>query len=194
MYTKKIVLFLLVSLVSLFSGCAHGPQQIWLAPSINVPPSGEGRGVPVALSVVDRRPFRSLGQSGAAKDPATELTTSQDIAAVVRQEIMKGLQAKGFVPVHGTVDEEVRLIVEVRSLEYTRAQGELTDKVNIQGILKAGAAKTRQQLEKTYRVVNTEQVLIAPSAETNARWINEALNDVLRQLLEDKELAAFMAD
>ncbi len=193
MKTLKILNCILASLALLLAGCAHTPQQVRLAPIVNVSPSVVDQGIRVTLGVLDGRPSRTLGHYGAINDPSTEITTSQDIAAIVKQEIIVGMRKKGFVVSNENVDGEVKLTVAVKLLEYSTAQGGLTDGVNIKSALKVVAIKNNKQLEKMYRIDNTERVLVAPSAETNERWINDALSDVLRQFLDDKELSNFLA-
>jgi hypothetical protein len=59
--------------------------------------------------------------------------------------------------------------------------------------LKAVASKNGKTYEKMYRTEKEERVVIVPTADTNEKWINEALSDVLKQLLYDDGLTIFLA-
>ena len=75
MKALKIINCILVSIALLLAGCAHTPQQVRLAPIVDVPPSVEGQGLMITIGVVDERPSRSLGHYGVVKDSSTEITT-----------------------------------------------------------------------------------------------------------------------
>jgi hypothetical protein len=45
-----------------------------------------------------------------------------------------------------------------------------------------------------YRTDKEERVVVVPTAETNEKWINDALSEVLRQLLEDSGLIMFLIE
>src|SRR4051812_47794592 len=77
------------------SGCAYVSQQAHLAPHPTVSPGDIGRGAPVVVRVVDARPTRRIGYRG-MDSKLGEITTEQDVAALVRQKIVEGLKVKGF--------------------------------------------------------------------------------------------------
>lgn len=183
--------FLTLALLFL-AGCAQSPQRVWLEPKLNVPPSSMGEGRVVAVDVVDRRSSPSLGNYGKSRDASTELSTEQDIALVVKQEVIAGMRKKGFVAVEEQANRDAKLNVEVQSLEYATSPNTWTGDVYIKSALKAVASKNGKTLEKMYRANFDKRVVVVPTATTNEQWLNEALGDVLRQLLEDRELSLFL--
>lgn len=174
------------------SGCAFNPQQVNLAPTVSVMSSSEGKAAAVAVHVVDERPSKSLGRRGTAYGAAAEITAAQDVGAVVQKEIIEGLRKKGFAATDENGSAGAKLSVEVRLLEYSTSQGFWTGGVNIRGALKAVATKNGKTYEKMYRTDKEERVAVVPTAETNAKWINGALSEVLRQLLDDSGLFMFL--
>ena len=187
--TSIVIVALLVS-----GGCAFKPQKANIAPTVSVMASSEGNGVAVAVRVSDERPSKTLGRRGTAYGAAAEITAAQDIAVVVQKEIIDGLKKKGFTTVDGNGTSNTKLSVEVRLLEYSTSVGFWTGGVNIKGALKAVAGKNGKVYEKMYRTDKEERVVVVPTAETNEEWINDALSEVLRQLLDDKELMMFLAN
>jgi uncharacterized lipoprotein YajG len=183
----------LLTFCALFAGCAFNPQTATITPTVAVMASSEGRGVTVGVRVVDERPSKSLGRRGTAYGAAAEITAAQDIATIVQNEIIEGLQKKGFSASDYSDSANPKLSVEVRLLEYSTSQGFWTGGVHIKGALKAIAVNSGKTYEKIYRTDQEERVVVVPTAETNEKWINEALSEVLRQLLDDHGLIAFLA-
>ena len=183
-----------VALLACMSGCAFTPQQATLAPAVNIVTSAEGKGVPVALRVVDERSSKSLGRRGTAYGAAAEITSAQDVAVIVQQQMIDGLKKKGFEPLDYDEGKSPRMTVEIRMLEYSTAQGFWTGGVQIQGAMKAIASKNGKMYEHMYRSEKKERVVVVPTAKTNEQWINSALSDVLNQLFEDSGLFTFLAN
>ena len=178
----------------LLAGCAQSPQRVWLEPKLNVPTSSLGEGKVVAVDVVDRRPSPSLGNFGKSRDASTELSTEQDVALVVKQEVIAGMRKKGFVAVEEQSNRDAKLNVEVQLLEYATSPNTWTGDVYIKSAMKAVASKNGKTLEKMYRANFDKRVVVVPTAANNEQWINEALGDVLRQLLEDRDLSSFLTE
>ena len=175
------------------SGCAFISQEVKFAPNVSVPSSDAGRGVSVAVRVVDERPKKALGHRGTAYGAAAEITTKDDLAEVVRTEIEKGLKAKGFGLAQFSQDYPVRLAIEVRLLEYTTSTGFWTGGIHTRGALKAVAAKNGKGYEKLYRIDDEERVIIVPTSDHNEQRINDALGKLIGELFMDLELFAFLA-
>ena len=179
---------LILALCAFVSGCAFNPQKANVAPTVAVMASNEGKGVSVAVRVVDERPSKSLGRRGTAYGAAAEITSVQEISFIVQREIGDALKKKGYSVVDYGDTLNPRLSVEVRLLQYSTSQGFWTGGVQIQSALKANATNGLRTYEKMYRSEKEERVMVIPTAETNERWINDALSDVLNQLLNDSSL------
>jgi uncharacterized lipoprotein YajG len=181
-------LFISVVGLVLFSGCAFTQQHANLSPTISVVASTEGKNITIAVRVIDERPSQSLGRRGSGYGPAAEITSAQDVAAVVHQQVTDGLRKKGFSPVEYSDTKDPRLTVEVRLLEYSTSQGFWTGGVHVKGALKAIAQRSGRTYEHMYRSEKEENVVIVPTAGTNEQWINSVLTDVLQQMFVDNEL------
>ena len=90
--------------------------------------------------------------------------------------------------------QDAKLNVEVQLLEYATSPNTWTGDVYIKSAMKAVASKHGKTLEKMYRANFDKRVVVVPTAATNEQWINEALGDVLRQLLEDRDLSFFLTE
>jgi len=179
---------LLLALCAFVNGCAFKPQKANIAPTVAVMASDEGKGVSVAVRVVDERPSKSLGRRGSAYGVAAEITQAQEISFIVQREVANSLEKKGFSVVEYSDSLNPRLTVEVRLLEYSTSQGFFSGGVQIKGALKANAVNGAKTYEKMYRSETEERVIMVPTPATNERWINDALSEVLNQLLNDNSL------
>lgn len=193
MNMTKICPYSLAIAALFLSGCAFTPQKANIKPSVVVSSSAEGHGLEVMVRVNDERPSKSLGRRGSGLGAAAEITAAQDIAVITQNEIIAGLRKKGFGATDSETGAKAKLTVEVRLLEYTTSQGFWTGGVHIKGALKAIASKDGRSYEKMYRSEKEERIVVVPTAATNERWINDALSDVLTQLLEDNGLMMFLS-
>lgn len=189
---KNIRLLLISLSILIASGCAFNPQKANLAPNVNVAQSQTGNKTPVYIRVIDERADKTLGRRGNAYGAAAEITSQQDLAEVIKNEITKGLNNQGFV-VTSEANAQSSLTVEIRALEYSTSQGFWTGGVHIKGALKGRAEGKSGRFEKMYRYEKEERVVVVPTAETNEKWINDALSETLSQLIKDTELLSFLA-
>ena len=96
--------------IAIFTGCAFTPQQANLSPTVSVMASDEGKNIAIGVRVIDERPSKSLGRCGSAYGAAAEITSTQDLAMIVQQQVMDGLRKKGFNPVEfGSTPQQANL-------------------------------------------------------------------------------------
>jgi uncharacterized lipoprotein YajG len=186
---QKLVMGLMVLLLS---GCAFNKQVVTLKPTVNVPQSAMGSGVTVALKVVDERANTSLGHRGTAYGAAAEITTTQDLAELVRDQIRKGLEQQGYSVVANGATADRQVSFELRDLTYSTSTGFWTGGIEVAGALKTVGRSGTANYEQLYRVDDKQRVVVVPTAETNAGWINTALSELLQKVFSDTALAQFL--
>ena len=185
---NKIHIVLITSLTSLVGGCAFTPQQANLDPHVSVMRTSEGAGITVAVKVIDERPSKSLGRRGTAYGAAAEITSTQELAAVVYEEIVDALKAKGFSVEDYSSSSETSLKAEIRLLEYSTSQGFWTGGVHVNGAIKVFAAKAGKEYDRIYRTEDEKRVVFVPDANSNEEMINTTLSTLLNQIFEDRAL------
>lgn len=141
--------------------------------------------------MVDERASKSLGHRGTAYGKAAQITTDQDIAAVVQDKVSEGLRNKGYtvVPYAGA---STGLSIEVRSLDYSTSQGFWTGGVAVNASMKAVAKKPGDTYERMYRSDKERRVAVVPTAGKNQEDLNDGLSGVLAQLFDDVGLFRFL--
>jgi uncharacterized lipoprotein YajG len=177
----------------MFTGCAFNAQKATFNPIVNVASSNAGKGSQVGLKVDDERPSSSLGHRGNAYGAAAEITTDQDLAALIREKVASGLTKEGYQVVNYLQSSGARLTLELRDLKYSTSTGFWTGGVDVDGAIKAIGSNGGDTYEKLYRTDKKSRVVVVPTAGTNEQWLNEALSDLLRQVFEDPELAALLS-
>lgn len=189
---KKLSLVALAA--ALLSGCAFNAQTVQLNPTVaSSQHSTAGQGVSVAVHVVDERASQSLGHRGGAGGAAAEITTNSDVAAVVSEQVTQALQNDGFTVLGPNAQGNAGLTVEVRLLNYSTSVGFWTGGIQIEATLEAKAQKSGKSFEQMYRVKNEQRVVVVPTADKNAEWINAALGEAITKLVTDPKLLAFLA-
>jgi len=183
----------LVMVCAAMSACAFNPQQAKIAPALKVATTTEGKGVSVALRVLDERDSKSIGNRGSAYGKAAKITTAEDVAAIVHSQIHEGLTNKGFNVVPFDAGAPVTLSVEIRALSYDTSVGFWTGGVEVKSALKASAKRGTLEYDKLYRSDEEKRVAVVPTAAKNEEWINAALTDVLNQMFNDLGLMRHLA-
>jgi uncharacterized lipoprotein len=176
------------------TGCAFTPQSVELAPTVSVSADEDiGQGKEVSIEVMDEREKLILGRRGTGHGGAAEITTDQNVALVVRDELVKGLQGYNFVPIQPDKDFPTSMKVEVRLLEYTTSVGFWSGGVHTRATLKVICKNQAKEYRKIYRAEGEERILFVPTAEKNAELINQILSKVLLKVLTDNQLLQFLA-
>lgn len=84
------------------------------------------------------------------------------------------------------------LHIELRLLSYETSVGFWTGGVETRAAMKCIASNGGEKYEKLYREEKERRVLVVPTADTNAAWINETLAGILKQIFDDAALLAML--
>tara|TARA_R110001583_G_scaffold89304_1_gene230623 strand:+ start:873 stop:1448 length:576 start_codon:yes stop_codon:yes gene_type:complete len=180
--------------ITLLSSCALTPQQVNLSPDVNVNKTSLGNGQNIILTTVDERTTSTIGNRGIAGFGA-DITSDNDVVAIVRLEIIKGLEAQSFVISNELNNGPKELRVEIRNLEYKLTSGIFTGTLRTESALKGIClVNGKRSYEHLYRGGSEEQVLVAQFANENSAHINKALTEVIEDLLNDKSLFSCLAE
>ncbi len=183
--------FILLFLFFLVGGCAISPQSIELNPSVTVEKSNIGQGRSLNLTVIDKRPVKTLGSRGGIYSDTALVTIAGGPEEPIRQELVGALNGYGF-SVIDAANADIDLTIEIETLGY-QTQGDkypLLIKNNI--LLKAICNKKGSEFISRYSANKEEEVLVPPTANKNERMINSLVSKALSALVKDKKLQEFL--
>jgi uncharacterized lipoprotein YajG len=188
----RIFLPLLASAVLVMQGCAVKPQNIPLDPPVQVPQSQAGQGKVVQLVVRDARPRKTLGMVGDMEGKYAPVSIENDFSTTVYQRISAALQKQGFKVQPTPSDDDRKLEVEVREVEYQSLKEGLTYTTEGKAATAAVARNGDLRYERIYRAGETRTSPTVPGAEENARAVNSVVAMTLEDMLNDDRMTAVL--
>lgn len=189
----KLGALLLAVVLCTMSACAFNQQAVNLAPTASFTSSSVGAGKELVLIVIDERPKQIIGHRGTTYGAAAEITSSQDVAAVVREKLKTGLVSNGFHVVTVLPKTSPSLKVEIRLIEYTTSTGLWTGGIHTRAAFKGICRNGDREYENIYRQENEERVVVVPTAEANEEWINRVVGQALEKIFLDGQLLGCLA-
>jgi len=188
-YGMAAALLALVGLV--LGGCAVSPQQVEVRPSLPLDADTWGRSLPVAVQVEDRREETILGSRGGIYGESSTVTVSNDLGLAVGRAVNAYLATQGF-QTNAAGEGATRLRITVEELTYEAPDTRLGQETRLTAALRAEARRDGQAVNGRYQAEAVHRSVNRPGAETNQRWINQVLSDVLRRMLDDPRLREFL--
>jgi uncharacterized lipoprotein len=185
---KKMKSLVLLAMPLLFMGCALSPQSIDLHVQKPYQITAQGQQKALSLSVLDVREDNVLGTRGGTYAESSKVSISNDIEQVTAQAFSFSLHQAGF-KLSDTQPDAAKLVVSITDFEYEVLKTgifEKTIKISIQV-----QAQLSDEFGESTRVIDSWaqwQRFNYPSDEKNQEYVLEVFNDVLKQLIEDKEL------
>ena len=193
-YRQSLTLLLSVLAVAVIgAGCAWIPQSAQLKVAPTVPPSEQGRGVMVAIEVLDRRMTTTIGRRGVDSELAA-ITTKQNLSVLIRDALIAGYARKGFNAIPYEGDPGRVLTVELNKLEYTTDMDFWKGVVMTEAVLNASTMRDGVRFEQIYTGRRKKTTIDAPGAKTNERLLSEAITEATKSLIEDPHLLSFLVE
>jgi uncharacterized lipoprotein len=179
--------------VPLLSGCAWKAQHVTLQPRINIEHADIGQDASIIVRVIDSRVENRIGYRGI--DSRTgEITSEQDMAALIRAKLVEGLAAKGFRATSFAGEPGAGVLkIELRSLTYSTDMESLRGVVTTRAELFVSVRRGERLFERPYSAERTRKTFEALGARENERMLNEALAEAIEHLLKDDKLLYLLA-
>ena len=172
------------------SGCGITAMDARINPQPQVQASEIGKGLTVAVSVVDERPSKTLGKRSSM---GGVINLNDDLAAIYQRAIIGGLRQKGFNAVGDSVPGAAQLRIEIRGLQEMSSMGLWTMGTNISAAIKVYADSAGSHYEQMYRDENEHRTVAVSGAEALNAKINAVVNHELEQMFADQMLLTTLA-
>lgn len=181
----------LATLALTLSGCAQSPQQINLNPQVRVN-SHISNQPSVHLSVVDKRPSKSLGTRGGTYRESNHITLARDLQSMLKPAASAALSQMGIVIDQPSLTPtDLQLWVEKLHYEVNDAQT-LPIEVTLQVQIAAVANKGDQKQISRYESSKVHKFFTPPSTAKNEEIINKIVSTTLTRLFNDPKLIALI--
>lgn len=183
----------------LLAGCALTPQQVKFQPTVarSAPAAAAAvAGKEIALVTADERLSSAIGNRGLGPGGmSAEITTSDDIAKIVNDQVSTAMTNHGFTVKNGPQKGLPELRIEVRNLAYQVSPGIITGHLRAEAVLKGACTVAgERRYEHLYRGESTEEVFVVQFAESNAKHLNTALSSALSGIVTDQKLATCLTE
>jgi len=166
------------------AGCALSPQTVTISPRLTGAAAGTGQRL--AVVVRDTRASPVIGYRGGIYATAA-ITTAADLTRTMQVTVAQAYGRSGFTIVEQPDNADIKLALDVVSLDYKAAQNNIIWDIEFQATLRAtvNGKNGEKSLQLQDRV--TKQYAKAPSEQENADLINDVITKLLDRLIEDHE-------
>ena len=188
MKTRGLALALLA--LTLLPGCALSPQRVTLTPSVTVAAEDIGQGRTVKVLATDARSNDLVGTRGGIYGKTSVIRTGNDVAAEIRQQLLTGLRAQGFVD--GGNEAAIQVRATIKDLSYRVPEGAVATSADMAVTLEVVAERGGARHTSTYRSEMNRRFPVSPSETQNEAWLNELLGDTLQRFFVDAKMRAFL--
>jgi uncharacterized lipoprotein len=182
----------------LLVSCGLSPQSIALNPLVDVRAEPIGRGRVLMLTVTDQRPQPAFGTRGGVYDTAL-IVPRTEVAQAIQRVLAERLRASGFKVLQGQQQGlELSMHVMIKSIDYVINEasaigGPLINEVRVHAIIEAVVNNVGMIRSGNYQANSARRQVGYLSAPDNEIIINEVIAQVLKQLLQDQNILALLA-
>ena len=197
-HRKTAVVLARMLLPALLGGCAFTPQQVKFAPTV-APASRTGpidaNQKQIVLVSTDERTSTAIGNRGIGVGMSAEITTNDDLAALVETQMKAAFAARGFNVVAGPNRSLHELRIELRNVQYQVTPGIVTGHLRAEAALKGICSfGGERKYEHLYRGESTEAVFVVQFAESNSKHLNTALSAAMSNIMADNALMSCLTE
>lgn len=178
-------------LLLMTAGCVYNEHEVNLSlADATVADATVGRGTMLKLDILDERDASTAGRRGAGI--AVAGVKMDDLMAEFERTIRQSYVNKGYTLVDSAADADSELQVALRGVNFSEQTGFFTIGTAADATVLAQAEHGLEDLRKTYRSANEDRQFAASTRGGIDQDINGVLNAVIQDLVDDKELDAFL--
>ncbi|MBL0319207.1 MAG: hypothetical protein IPP74_07960 [Alphaproteobacteria bacterium] len=170
------------------------PTPLNLRPVIkpSVSNSNVGQGQKIGVSVSDDRPNKKVGDYGPNESLRADVTV-EDLTAPLLDVVNQGLKSKGFDPVPTSFSHNKTLHIRIVSLQLNSSTARMDSSLDLQATVSAEATNGNANMSKVFHAEEKSQAQLLSEKKRNHIQADSILSDALTKVLEDHELATFLA-
>lgn len=174
------------------TACAFSPQQIRIAPPLNIHTDNVGAGISFRLGVKDVREDPVLGYRGGVYRESSTIE-AVDLEKGLGDSLSKAMQGLGYAPVVAGALEVLRIEVFVDELNYGSPDVLYSNKVDMAAQIRVEVYRGKHKFKNSYSTRSERRFSIAPNQRDNQKLINELLASTMSRIFNDASFLAFIS-
>lgn len=187
---RHATLAALLMALLVMQGCALSPQRVTLTPTVAVAAENIGQGRTVKVMATDARGSDLVGTRGGIYGKTSVIRTGNDVADEIRQQLLTGLRAQGFID--GGNEASIQVRATLRELSYKVPEGAVATSADMAFAVEVVAERGGARQTSTYRSEINRRFPVSPSETQNEAWLNELLTETLQRFFSDAKMRAFL--
>ncbi len=192
MFAMKSVKLAGLALAALLTGCALSPQQLQLAPVVEVNRAGVGAGSTINLQVVDNRSTKEFGTRGGVYDKTSLITPKNDVSEAVGTAMETALRQMGFNVNRFGGESGPTLTVYVDQIQLTSPNKNYASDIELRTALRGEVKTGRETYTGSYKKSGERRYAAPPDEEENQDQLNQLVGDCIEAMLRDPRLVDYL--
>lgn len=187
-HPKKIFIIFVI-LFLLPSGCAQN-HRVFIDPSIPIHISDIGKGLPVAVKVVDIRSSNIIAKwQGGFKVRKFTIISQGDLKEIFSTRIRQGLSKLGFTPKNSNFKTDRTLKIEILNIKSLYHENIPQMSIKVKADVRALCRNKGNRLSKIF-TARKKRSGIAPATFPNEKLLNASLSEIMGKIFSDPALLA----
>lgn len=180
-------------LISILASCAS--QNISLNPTLDLTENDIGRGIELSVSSFDHRTDKLIGyRKEGFLFSIGKITVDQDLPELFSAKISDAFASMGFFPKPYSNDVPLHLRIDITKFNYYKSRG--WNNYSTMAIIRATATNTAEDKSSTYNEIYLYEIElktnVIPWADKKEELLNDTVAGVIRKLVMDQDLIAFL--
>ncbi|MBT5550264.1 MAG: hypothetical protein HOJ79_07260 [Nitrospina sp.] len=173
--------------VILLSGCAKN-HRVFIDPTIPIHNSDIGKGLAVAVKVVDNRPSNVISKwQGGLKVRKFTIISQGDLKDIFSTRVQQGLTKLGFLPKNYNPRTERILKVEILNIKSRYQENIPRMSIQVKADVKVTCQNRGESLSKKF-TSRKRRSDINPTTFPNEKLLNASLSEIMGDIFSDPPL------
>ncbi len=170
--------------ILLLGGCAVNDQYLALNPQINIISDDIGKGKTINLDVLDKRDGTSLGKITDAHKDSFNVELNKDFTKNLKASVGKALEKQSFL----VGNSDIKMTVNIEKLALSSQKYPLTFKTDLEAIISVKIENGGERYGNRLRIIKTKRTAGPPFAKDSNELVNEAISNLLSDMLGSEKL------
>ena len=185
----RIVFTAFLTLFIFSSGCAKN-HRVFINPSVPIHLSDIGKGLPVAVKVIDIRSNNVISKwKGGLKVRRFTVISQGGLKDIFTTRVKQGLTNLGFSPKNFNFKTERYLKIEILNIKSRYQENIPRMNVQIKADVKATCQNQEKRLSKIF-TAKKKRFGITPATFPNEKLLNASLSEIMGKIFSDPSLIA----